>query len=43
VRKHVTHELDAGLLGDAVATVALQMVQNLRLQLPAPARVIESE
>ena len=43
VRKHVTHELDAGLLGDAVATVALQMAQNLRPQLPAPARVIERE
>lgn len=43
VNKRVTHELDAGLLGDAVAKVALQMAQNLRPQLPAPARVIESE
>lgn len=43
VRKHVTHELDAGLLGDAVAKVALQMARDLRPQLPAPARVIDHE
>lgn len=43
VNKRVTHELDAGLLGDAVAKVALQMARDLRPQLPAPARVIDHE
>ncbi|WP_227340123.1 hypothetical protein [Sphingopyxis sp. P8] len=43
VTKRVTHELEAGLLGDAVAKVALQMASNLRPQLPAPAQVIDNE
>lgn len=43
VNKRVTHELDAGLLGDAVAKVALQMADNLRPQLPAPTKVIDHE
>lgn len=43
VNKRVTHELDAGVLGDAVAKVALQMAANLRPALPAPARVIDHE
>lgn len=43
VNKRVTHELEAGVLGDAVAKVALQMADNLRPQLPAPARVIDDE
>lgn len=43
VNKRVTHSLDAGVLGDAVARVAQQMAENLRPQLPAPARVIDHE
>jgi len=43
VNKHVTHNVDAGVLGDAVAKVAQQMAENLRPQLPAPARVIDHE
>ena len=43
VTKRVTHELEAGVLGDAVAKVALQMAQNLRPQLPAPTRIIDHE
>lgn len=43
VNKQVTHTVDAGVLGDAVAKVALQMADTLRPQLPAPARVIEHE
>ena len=43
VDKQVTHTVDAGVLGDAVAKVALQMAENLRPQLPAPARVIDNE
>lgn len=43
VDKRVTHSLDAGVLGDAVAKVAQQMAENLRPQLPAPARVIDHE
>lgn len=43
VNKQVTHTVDAGVLGDAVAKVALQMADNLRPQLPAPARVIDNE
>lgn len=42
VNKRVTHELDAGLLGDAVAKVAVQMAETLRA-LPAPVRVIDHE
>lgn len=42
VNKRVTHELDAGLLGDAVAKVALQMAESLRT-LPPPVRVIDHE
>lgn len=42
VNKRVTHELDAGLLGDAVAKVALQMAESLRA-LPPPVRVIDHE
>ncbi|RJX69294.1 hypothetical protein D6858_05360 [Tsuneonella suprasediminis] len=43
VNKQVTHTVDAGVLGDAVAKVALQMAENLRPALPAPARVIDHE
>lgn len=43
VNKTVTHEVDANLLGDAVAKVATQMAQNLRRELPAPAKVIDHE
>ena len=41
VRGRVTHDLDAGLLGDAVARVALQFAEGMRPSLPAPARVID--
>ena len=43
VRGRVTHDLDVGVLGDAVAKVALQMAQSFRPQLPAPAEVIDHE
>ncbi|WP_417322481.1 hypothetical protein [Erythrobacter aureus] len=43
VNKQVTHSVDAGVLGDAVVKVALQMASNLRPQLPAPARVIDHD
>lgn len=43
VRGRVTHDIDAGLLGDAVARVALQFVDAQRRALPAPARVIDHE
>lgn len=43
VNKQVTHSLDAGVLGDAVAKVALQMASNLRPQLPAATRVIDHD
>lgn len=43
VDKRVTHSLDAGVLGDAVARVAQQMADNLRPALPAPARIIDNE
>lgn len=42
VRGRVTHDLDAGLLGDAVARVALQFAEGIRPALPAPARVIDA-
>lgn len=42
VNGRVTHGLDAGVLGDAVAKVALQMAEGLR-SLPPPVRVIEHE
>lgn len=42
VNGRVTHNLDAGVLGDAVAKVALQMAEGLR-SLPPPVRVIENE
>jgi len=42
VNGRVTHNLDAGLLGDAVAKVAVQMAESLRA-LPAPVRVIDHE
>jgi hypothetical protein len=41
VRGRVTHDLDAGLLGDAVARVALQFAEGIRPALPVPARVID--
>ncbi len=41
VNGRVTHNLDAGLLGDAVAKVAVQLAETFRPQLPAPARVID--
>jgi len=43
VNGRVTHQVDAGVLGDAVAKVALQMAERLRPQLPAPAQVITRE
>jgi len=43
VNKQVTHTVDAGVLGDAVAKVAQQMAQNLRPQLLAPTRIIDHE
>lgn len=43
VNKQVTHTVDAGVLGDAVAKVALQMANNLRPALPAPGKVIEHD
>lgn len=43
VRGRVTHDLDAGLLGDAVARVALQFAEGIRPALPAPAKVIDHE
>lgn len=42
VNGRVTHNLDAGVLGDAVAKVALQMAEGLR-SLPPPVRVIDHE
>jgi len=42
VNGRVTHNVDAGVLGDAVAKVALQMAERLR-SLPAPVRVIDHE
>lgn len=42
VNGRVTHNLDAGVLGDAVAKVAVQMAESLRA-LPAPVRVIDHE
>lgn len=41
VRGRVTHDLDPGILGDAVARVALQFAEGMRPALPAPARVID--
>jgi len=43
VNGRVTHNLDAGVLGDAVAKVAVQMAESLRAALPAPVRVIDHE
>jgi hypothetical protein len=43
VRGRVTHDLDAGLLGDAVARVALQFAEGFRQPLPAPVKVIDHE
>ena len=43
VNGRVTHDVDAGVLGDAVAKVAMQMADKLRPQLPAPARLIDHE
>lgn len=43
VNGRVTHNLDAGVLGDAVAKVAVQMAESLRAALPAPLRVIDHE
>jgi len=43
VNGRVTHNLDAGVLGDAVARVAVQMAESLRAALPAPVRVIDHE
>lgn len=43
VNGRVTHNLDAGVLGDAVAKVAVQMAESLRMALPAPVRVIDHE
>lgn len=43
VDKRVTHTLDAGVLGDAVARVALHFAESQRPALPAPARVIDNE
>lgn len=42
VSGRVTHNVDAGVLGDAVAKVALQMAEGLRA-LPSPVRVIDHE
>jgi hypothetical protein len=42
VNGRVTHNLDAGVLGDAVAKVAVQMAEKLRA-LPPPVRVIDHE
>lgn len=41
VNGRVTHGLDAGVLGDAVAKVATQLAETFRPQLPAPARPID--
>ena len=41
VRGRLSHYLDAGLHGDAVARVALQFAEGMRPSLPAPARVID--
>ena len=38
VNKRVTHEVEAGLLGDAVASVAMRLAHSLQ---PEPFRVIE--
>jgi hypothetical protein len=38
----MTHNVDAGVLGDAVAKVALQMAEGLRSLAP-PVRVIDLE
>lgn len=40
VNGRVTHGLDAGVLGDAVAKVAVQLAETMRA-LPAPVRVID--
>lgn len=39
VNKRVTHDVDAGLLGDAVTSVALRLAQTFR----PPVRLIEAE
>lgn len=41
VNSRVTHNLDAGVLGDAVAKVATQFAQSLRPALPPPGRLID--
>lgn len=41
VNGRVTHNLDAGVLGDAVAKVASQFAQSLRPALPPPGRLID--
>lgn len=43
VNKRVTHSLDAGVLGDAVARVAQHFAESQRPALPTPARMIDSE
>lgn len=43
VNGRVTHDLDAGVLGDAVAKVAIKLAESFRPSLPAPAKVIEHE
>ncbi|MBI1402474.1 MAG: hypothetical protein GC147_04610 [Porphyrobacter sp.] len=43
VNGRVTHDLNSGVLGDAVAKVAVQLAETMKAQLPAPARVIEHE
>jgi len=42
VNGRVTHNLDAGVLGDAVAKVATQLAETMRA-LPSPVRVIDNE
>lgn len=42
VNGRVTHNLDAGVLGDAVAKVAVQLAETMRA-LPSPVRVIDNE
>lgn len=41
VNSRVTHNLDAGVLGDAVAKVATQFAQSLRPVLTPPGRLID--
>ncbi|MBV1917558.1 MAG: hypothetical protein KUG65_05800 [Sphingomonadaceae bacterium] len=43
VNSRVTHDVDAGVLGNAVAKVAAQLAESFRTSLPAPAKVIDHE